>query len=559
MGFGFFKKAESADLIFHNGHIFTQDPQLPWAEAVACKGEKIMGVGNLDGMAGIIGKDTQLVDLDGKYLLPGFIDAHRSPVLKVFDGKFLDLSECGTTEEVLEAVAYWAEEHPDDEIVFGYGYRDDLKPEDAEIDDENADDVNDNENENEATDTFAADFESKSAAELESEAEEKAEREAESLATAVPMLKFTADLAKAKSKELPYAKAEAEAEAASEAVKNHTNSADILSEVCGDRPVLLLCANGVECWTNNAADEIIISTAEEEYVQTITTAYVLNLLIPFDFECVEEEVRVEIEKLSDGGFTSVLNLGIPDYFENLYQDSLIGLYNEGRIRQRFFGSYYINRPLHPEPLIRKLMTRRTTCVEMNGLLNAKTLNIYLCNEESPVPFSQNALNKILEEVADKGFDIFAEAVNREDMLMAYDALEHIRSKGYKNVFAIASDYELSDEERAERPVSSEARKTWGTNLLSDRSIYGQSSTAEEVIDQLTTEAAKLIGMQDALGSIEAGKLADFAIFDENPLECEVKLIPRLHTSMTVLGGEIVYDAESENDMEMYDLMMSQQF
>ncbi len=250
---------------------------------------------------------------------------------------------------------------------------------------------------------------------------------------------------------------------------------------------------------------------------------------------------------------------MPDYFENLYQDSLLGLYNEGQLRQRFFGSYYVNRPLRPEPLVHKLMTRRTTCLELNGLLNAKTLNVYLCGEESPVPFTQNALNKILEEVCDKGFDIFIEAINYDDMLMAYDALEHIRAKGYKNIFTIASDFELSDEERSERPVSSEALKTWGTNLLSDRSIYGHMSSAEEVIDQLTVEAAKIIGMQDSLGSIEAGKLADFAIFDENPLDCEVKLIPRLHASMTVLAGKIVYDAENENDMEMFNLMMSQQF
>ena len=34
MAFGFFKKVETADLIFHNGHIYTQDPEMPWASAV---------------------------------------------------------------------------------------------------------------------------------------------------------------------------------------------------------------------------------------------------------------------------------------------------------------------------------------------------------------------------------------------------------------------------------------------------------------------------------------------------------------------------------------------
>ena len=83
--------------------------------------------------------------------------------------------------------------------------------------------------------------------------------------------------------------------------------------------------------------------------------------------------------------------------------------------------------------------------------------------------------------------------------------------------------------------------------------------AEDVINELTINAARIIGVQDSLGSIKSGMLADFAIFDENPLDCEIKLIPRLHACMTVLSGNIVYDAENENDMEMFTLMMSQQY
>lgn len=483
MAFGFFKKTETADLIFHNAHIFTQDPELPWADAVACRREKIMGVGNLEGMENLIDKHTRIINLEGKYLFPGFIDVHRSPVLKVFDGKFLDLSDCTSTEEILDAVADWAEDNPDDEILFGYGYRDDLMPDDEAAADENS-------------------------------ADDKVSVSA---------------------------------------------SAALLSQACEARPVLLLCQNCIDCWTNLVADEIITATAEEEVVDTITVSYILNLLIPFDFEEVENDVKQEIEALSDSGFTTVLNLGTPDYFENLYQDSLIGLYNEGEIRQRFFGSYYMNRPLMPQPLVHKLVNRRTNCLEMNGLLNAEMLYLYLDNEISPVPFSQEALNTIAAEVSDKNFGIFVEAIGQSDLIMAYDALEWVREKGYRNTFIIASDYALTGEELSERPASDTACKTWGTNLLSDRSIYGEIPSAEGIIDQLTTEAAKIIGMQDSLGSIQAGKLADFAIFDENPLECEIKLIPRLHASMTVLNGEIAYDAEAENDMELYNLMMSQQF
>ena len=127
MAFGFFKKTITADTIFHNGHIFTQDPELPWADAVAVKDEAILGVGNFSEMDAITGKDTCLIDLEGKFMFPGFIDAHRSPVLKVFQDQYLDLTDCHTTDDVLSAVSAWAEEHEDAEVLFGYGYRDDLR------------------------------------------------------------------------------------------------------------------------------------------------------------------------------------------------------------------------------------------------------------------------------------------------------------------------------------------------------------------------------------------------------------------------------------------------
>ncbi|MBQ6900369.1 MAG: amidohydrolase family protein [Firmicutes bacterium] len=485
MAFGFFKKVETADLVFHNGHIYTQDPELPWAEAVACKGEKIMGVGNFENMDSIIGKDTQIVDLEGKYLLPGFIDIHRSPVLNVFKDRYLDLSQCFSTEDVLDAVADWAEENPDAEVIFGYGYTEDLKPADS---------------------LEEADFE---------EGEEIPE-DAEFL-----------------------------------------TSSQVLSQACDDRPVVLLCANCVNCWTNETADQIIIETAQEEFVQHITVGYVLNLFIPFDFDEIEAAVRSEISDLADKGFTSVLNLQSPDYFENLYQDSIIGMFNEGEMRQRFFGALLVNRPLLPQGVVHRLMTRRTNCMELGNMIHADMLNLYVDNENSPIPFTQEALNAILTDVCDRGFDIFLEAINRSDMLMAYEALEHVRGKGYKNMFVIASDSEPSADEMADYIYWESAFRTWGTNVFAPGSLTGSVNSTEEAIDHLTVVAAEVIGMGDQLGSIEGGKLADFVIFDENPLEQDLKILPRLHASMTVLGGEIVYDAEAENDMEMYNLLASQ--
>lgn len=511
MAFGFFKKTETADLILHNGHIYTQDPELPWASAVACRGETIMGVGDFENMQEIIGKNTQVIDLAGKFVFPGFIDIHRSPVLKVFDGKYVDLSECKTPEEILVAVTEWAEENPDSEIIFGYGYHDNLKP-DFDFDDDDEDKGDE-----------------KCRVEGAGESNSKEGDNGENICNEAENSKDIDSL--------PH---------------------NILDKACPDRPVLLLCENCIDCWTNSVADEIIIQTAEEEVVEFVTVDYVLNLLIPFDFDAVENDVKVELGELSDKGFTSVLNLASPDYFENLYQDSLIGLFNEGEMRQRFFGSLMINRPLIPKGIVHKLMTRRTNCLELGNMIHANMLYLNIENDTSPAPFTHEVLDVICEEVCSRGFDIFLEASSHKDMLMAYNTLEYIRAKGNKNVFVIASDATPRPEEVSDMLYWESAFKTWGTNPLSVGSLTGSMHSVEEAIDHLTIEAAKVTGMENSLGSIESGKLADMAIFDENLLETDLNLLSRVHASMTILGGEIVYDAEAENDMEMYNLMASQQ-
>ncbi|NOR15318.1 MAG: amidohydrolase family protein, partial [Candidatus Aminicenantes bacterium] len=65
-----------ADLIFHNGTVYTVDPDLPWTEAVGMKGGKILAVGSSKEILYFKGEDTSLEDLQGRLVLPGFIDAH---------------------------------------------------------------------------------------------------------------------------------------------------------------------------------------------------------------------------------------------------------------------------------------------------------------------------------------------------------------------------------------------------------------------------------------------------------------------------------------------------
>lgn len=64
------------DTVLLNGKVFTSDAELPWAEALAIRGERIVQVGaNADVAAGA-GSTTRRIDLGGRTVVPGLIEAH---------------------------------------------------------------------------------------------------------------------------------------------------------------------------------------------------------------------------------------------------------------------------------------------------------------------------------------------------------------------------------------------------------------------------------------------------------------------------------------------------
>jgi len=73
---GCMREPETADRVLINGEIYTVDPELGRVEALAIAGEKIVAVGTSEQIQRWIGSDTQVMDLKGKFVLPGFNDVH---------------------------------------------------------------------------------------------------------------------------------------------------------------------------------------------------------------------------------------------------------------------------------------------------------------------------------------------------------------------------------------------------------------------------------------------------------------------------------------------------
>jgi hypothetical protein len=88
--------------IFYGGDIVTLDPSVKDSdiEAIAIDGEKIIGVGKLENLKNEIIDDYKEIDLEGKCLLPGFIDSHMHPILYIFFLLNPDLSKIQSLNEL---------------------------------------------------------------------------------------------------------------------------------------------------------------------------------------------------------------------------------------------------------------------------------------------------------------------------------------------------------------------------------------------------------------------------------------------------------------------------
>ena len=118
----------SADLIFVNGGVYTVDAVRRWARAVAVKDGRISAVGLDADVRELAGPKTQVIDLDGRMLVPGFQDAHVHPVGGGIDMLQCDLHDLSTAEEYLRAIGEYTDAHPDAEWVLGGGWSMDAFP-----------------------------------------------------------------------------------------------------------------------------------------------------------------------------------------------------------------------------------------------------------------------------------------------------------------------------------------------------------------------------------------------------------------------------------------------
>ena len=114
-----------ADLVLLGGAIATVDPAIGNVEALAVNGYTIAAVGTDDEISAYIGPDTDIVELDGRFVMPGFIEGHGHFLGLGESLRILDLQDVQNWDEVVRMVATEADKAKAGEWITGRGWHQD--------------------------------------------------------------------------------------------------------------------------------------------------------------------------------------------------------------------------------------------------------------------------------------------------------------------------------------------------------------------------------------------------------------------------------------------------
>ncbi|MFD2203132.1 amidohydrolase [Shivajiella indica] len=114
-----------ADQVYINGIVYTVDEANPKTEAVAVKDGMIQAVGTKSEIDAFIGKHTEVIDLVGKTMTPGFIESHAHLMGIGYNKLDIDLMYVQTYDELIEKVAEAAAKAEPGEWITGRGWHQD--------------------------------------------------------------------------------------------------------------------------------------------------------------------------------------------------------------------------------------------------------------------------------------------------------------------------------------------------------------------------------------------------------------------------------------------------
>src|SRR6266542_113371 len=111
----------AADTVFVNGPVYTVDAARSWTDAVAVRDGRIAALGG-EAVRALVGRRTEVIDIAGKMLLPGFIDAHVHPIMGGVERALCDLTGTSSSADCLTRITQYARRHTGRAWILGGGW-----------------------------------------------------------------------------------------------------------------------------------------------------------------------------------------------------------------------------------------------------------------------------------------------------------------------------------------------------------------------------------------------------------------------------------------------------
>ena len=116
---------EYADLVLLDGDIATVDSNYGVVSAMAIKDYEILAVGSDDEVRQLINDETKIIELNGRFVMPGFIEGHGHFMSLGRSKQILDLNEVNNWGEIVTKVAIAVDKAKPGEWIFGRGWHQD--------------------------------------------------------------------------------------------------------------------------------------------------------------------------------------------------------------------------------------------------------------------------------------------------------------------------------------------------------------------------------------------------------------------------------------------------
>lgn len=545
----------SADLIIINGTVATVDSANTIAEAIAIKDGKILFVGTNSEVNSYKGDSTKIIDADGNFVMPGFIESHAHFLGLGKSKQILDLKGANNFDEVVAAVAEAAENTLPGEWITGRGWHQ-----------EKWDPVpNENVNGYPYHDQLSA-------------------------ASPLNPVYLThasghAIIANAKAMELAGVTSETPNPSGGNIVKDSTGRLTGVFEENAEE----LITKVYQDYRSELSNEQLIQEKIDAYLLAAQECLSKGITTLYDAGSTFEEIDLLKNLVNSNKISVRLNLMISagnEEFKNKAKDYRIIGYGNNHLTVRAVKKYIdgalgsrgawllspyeddtTNTGLNVTPLS-ELKKTAEICLENDLQMcthaigdkgNREILNIY---EEAykksdnkdlrwRIEHAQHLSNSDIPRFAELGIIPSMQGVHcTSDAVFVKKRLGAYRSREGAYAWRKLIDSGATICNGTDAPVEDVSPiacfYSSVTRMLPDETTFypEQKMTREEALRTYTINGAFAAFEEDIKGSLEKGKLADIVILSDNLLTCEDRQIPNTKVLYTIVGGKVLYQVDN---------------